>query len=65
MAGPLGVLPVFLVAATTEVEEDVDGGPLGVPPIFLEAATTEVKEDIDGGPPRGAASFPGSSHHRS
>jgi hypothetical protein len=27
MAGPLGVLPVGPVVATTEVEEDVDGGP--------------------------------------
>jgi hypothetical protein len=29
MVGPLGVLLVFPAAATTEVEEDVDGGPLG------------------------------------
>jgi hypothetical protein len=28
MAGPLGVLLVGPAAATTEVEEDVDGGPL-------------------------------------
>jgi hypothetical protein len=27
MAGPLGVLLVSPVAATTEVEEDIDGGP--------------------------------------
>jgi hypothetical protein len=30
MAAPLGVLPVFLAAATTEVEEDIDGD--GCPP---------------------------------
>jgi hypothetical protein len=29
MVAPLGVLPVFLAVATTEVEEDVDGGPPG------------------------------------
>jgi hypothetical protein len=30
MAAPLGVLPVFLAVATTEVEEDIDGD--GCPP---------------------------------
>jgi hypothetical protein len=29
MVGPLGALPVVLVASTTEVEDDVDGGPPG------------------------------------
>jgi hypothetical protein len=29
MVGPLGVVPVALIASTTEVEEDVDGYPLG------------------------------------
>jgi hypothetical protein len=30
MVGPLGVLSVFPTAATTEVEEEVDGGPSGI-----------------------------------
>jgi hypothetical protein len=49
MAGPLGVLSVGLVAATTGVG-DVDGAPLGVLAAGPIAATTEV-EDVDGGPP--------------
>jgi hypothetical protein len=53
MAGPQGVLPVGLTAATTEVKGEIDGGPLGVLPPDLAAATTEVVEDVDVGPPRG------------
>jgi hypothetical protein len=44
---------VGLVAATTEVVEDVDDGPLGVLPAGSTVATTKVVEDIDGGPPEG------------
>jgi hypothetical protein len=63
MAGPLGVLLVSPTAATTEVQEDVDGAPLAVLSVSPTAATTEVEEDINGGPPRGAAGISGSSHH--
>jgi hypothetical protein len=45
------VLPGVPTAATTEVDEDVDGAPWQVLPGGLAAATTEVDEDIDGGPP--------------
>jgi hypothetical protein len=45
------MLLVFLVAAITKVEEDVDGGPPGVLSIFLVAATIKVEEDVNGGPP--------------
>jgi hypothetical protein len=44
---------VGLTAATTEVEEDVDGGPLGVLPVSPTASTPEVEEDVDGGAPDG------------
>jgi hypothetical protein len=44
------VLSVFSVAATTEVEEDVDGGPLGVLSVFSAMATTKVEGYVDGGP---------------
>jgi hypothetical protein len=38
------------IAATTEVEEDVDDEPLGgVLPVGPTTATTEVEEDINGG----------------
>jgi hypothetical protein len=50
MAGPLGVLSVFLAAATIEVE-DIDGGPPEVLSVFLAATTTKV-EDVDGKSPR-------------
>jgi hypothetical protein len=45
------VLSTGPVAATTEVEEDVNGRPLGVLPVGLAMATTEVEEDVDGRPP--------------
>jgi hypothetical protein len=51
MAGPLGVLLIFSAAATTEVEEDVDGGPLGGAGRSPVATTTEDEKDVDGGPP--------------
>jgi hypothetical protein len=35
MVGPCEVLPVALIAATTEVEEDIDGGPRGVAALVL------------------------------
>jgi hypothetical protein len=50
------MLLVFLVAAITKVEEDVDGGPPGVLSIFLVAATIKVEEDVNGGPPWGVLS---------
>jgi hypothetical protein len=53
MVGPLGVLLVFPIAATTVVEEDVDGGPPGGADRSPVAATTG-DEDVDGRPPRGA-----------
>jgi hypothetical protein len=49
MAGPLGVLSVLPVVATTEVE-DVNGGPPGGAGQSSVAATTEDEEDVDGGP---------------
>jgi hypothetical protein len=63
--GPLGVLPVSLTAATTIVEEDVDGGPLGVLPVSPAVATTIVEENIDGRPLWGVAGGSGRSHHHS
>jgi hypothetical protein len=45
------VLSLVLAAATTEVDENVDGGPWEVLPRARTAATTEVDEDVDGGPP--------------
>jgi hypothetical protein len=56
MAGPLGVLSVSLVAATTEVG-DIDGGPLGVLAACPAAVTTVEVEDVDGGPPRGCCRY--------
>jgi hypothetical protein len=50
MTGPLGVLSVILVAATTDVK-DIDGGPPGSAVSRMAVATTEYVEDIDGGPP--------------
>jgi hypothetical protein len=52
MTGPLWMLSISLAAATTEVEEDVDGGPLGGAGRSPAASTTEVEEDVDGGPSR-------------
>jgi hypothetical protein len=63
LAGPLGVLPVGPVVATTKVEEDVNGRPLGVLSAGPVAATTEVEEDIHDSPPGGAASRSDSGHH--
>jgi hypothetical protein len=48
MAGPLGVLLADLAAATTVVEEYVDGWPLGVLPVGPAVATTVVEEYVDG-----------------
>jgi hypothetical protein len=63
MAGPLGVLAVGPVTATTDIE-DVDGGPpWGLLSGFPAAATTDV-EDVDGGPPGGAGGRSDSGHHR-
>jgi hypothetical protein len=39
-----------LTAATTEVEEHINGGPLGVLPVGQVEATTKDEEDVDGGP---------------
>jgi hypothetical protein len=50
MAGPLGVLSVFSIAVTTEVEEDIDGRPPGGAIGISAAATTEYVEDVVGGP---------------
>jgi hypothetical protein len=50
MAEPLGVLSAGAAAATTVVEEDVDGKPLGVLPAGPGVATTIVEEDVDGEP---------------
>jgi hypothetical protein len=60
-AGPLGVLSGAPAAATTVVDEDIDGGPPGVLPGALAVATIVVDEDVDAGPPGGAgAEGPGS-----
>jgi hypothetical protein len=54
MVAPLGALLAGSAAATTEVEEDIDGGLCGEGggglPVGPAAATTEVKDDVDGGP---------------
>jgi hypothetical protein len=52
--GALGGAAAGSIAATTEVEEDVDGGPpLEVLPVGPTTATTEVEDDVDGELPRG------------
>jgi hypothetical protein len=56
MVGPLGVLPVVLTVATTEVEETLMAGPLGVLLVEPIAATT-WPQGIDGGSPRGCCQW--------
>jgi hypothetical protein len=47
------------IAATIEVEEDVNGGPHGGALLTGPAvATTEVEEDVDGGSPDGDTRAP-------
>jgi hypothetical protein len=51
MVGSLGALLVGPTAATTKVEEDVDGRPpWGVLPAGPVTSTTKVEEDVYGGP---------------
>jgi hypothetical protein len=49
MVAPLGMLSVDPAAATTEVEEGIDGRPLLVLTVGPTVATTKVLEDVNGG----------------
>jgi hypothetical protein len=50
LVGPWEVLSGVPVAATTEVDEDIDGAPWKVLSGAPAAAITKVDEDVDGGP---------------
>jgi hypothetical protein len=57
------MLPVGLAAATTIVDEDIDGGPLGDAVDGSGCGHHLVSEDFDGRPLWGAAGGSDSGHH--
>jgi hypothetical protein len=66
MAGPWGVLSVFLAAATIEVEEDVDDGDLGgCCRYFRQWLPPKLKKTSMAGPLGGVIGISDSGHPQS
>jgi hypothetical protein len=65
MAGALGVLSVFLAAATTEVEEYVNGGTLGVLSVVRQQPPPKMKKMLMVSSLGHAVGISSSGHYRS